>query len=155
MRIEQGSALHRVLVWCVGWLGAGLIRALGTTWRIERIGVDPMNAGPGRPPLVMTIWHQCLFAAAYGWRDQSIAIAVSLSRDGDWIDAVLSRLGFAESPRGSSSRGATGLLREMIRGARAGVPMGLLPDGPRGPAGVAKPGAVALARATGADLVPI
>jgi hypothetical protein len=82
-------------------------------------------------------------------------VAVSLSRDGDWIDAVLVRLGFAESPRGSSSRGATALLRELIRRTRAGEPIGILLDGPRGPAGVAKPGAVALARATGARLVPI
>ena len=103
----------------------------------------------------MTIWHGGLFVAAYGWRDRNIAIAVSLSRDGDWIDAVLARLGFAESPRGSSSRGATSLLRELIRRNRAGEPIGILLDGPRGPAGVAKPGVVALARATGAKLVPI
>jgi lysophospholipid acyltransferase (LPLAT)-like uncharacterized protein len=31
----------------------------------------------------------------------------------------------------------------------------MLPDGPRGPAGVAKPGIVALARVTGAQLVPV
>jgi lysophospholipid acyltransferase (LPLAT)-like uncharacterized protein len=31
----------------------------------------------------------------------------------------------------------------------------MLPDGPRGPAGVAKPGIVALARATGTELVPV
>jgi len=136
-----------------GWLVAGFLRALGSTWRIERIGEDPLGAGAG--PLVMTIWHGGLFAAAYGWRDRNIAIAVSLSRDGDWIDAVLARLGFAESPRGSSSRGATSLLRELIRRTRAGEPIGILLDGPRGPAGVAKPGAVALARATGARLVPI
>jgi lysophospholipid acyltransferase (LPLAT)-like uncharacterized protein len=155
MRIEQGSALHRFLVWLVGWLGAGFLRALGTTWRVERVGKDPLDAGPDRPPLVMTIWHSGLLAAAYCWRDRRIGVAVSLSRDGDWIDGVLSRLGFAESPRGSSSRGATALLRELIRRARAGEPMGILLDGPRGPAHVAKPGAVALARATGGDLVPI
>jgi len=155
VRIAQGSRLHGFLLWLVGWLGAGFLRALGTTWRVERIGVDPLDAGPDRPPLVMTIWHSGLLAAAYCWRDRRIGVAVSLSRDGDWIDSVLSRLGFAESPRGSSSRGATALLREMIRRTRAGEPIGILLDGPRGPAGVAKPGIIALARATGADLVPI
>jgi hypothetical protein len=147
-----GYRLTRALA---GWLVAGFLRALGSTWRLERSGEDPLAAGTGGGPLVMTIWHGGLFVAAYGWRDRDIAIAVSLSRDGDWIDAVLARLGFAESPRGSSSRGATSLLRELIRRARAREPIGILLDGPRGPAGVAKPGAVALARATGARLVPI
>src|SRR5262245_32254320 len=109
MRLAQGSRLHRVLVWVVGWLGAFFLRALGTTWRVERVGVDPLAAG-GAVPAVQVIWHGNLFAAAYGWRDRGIAVAVSLSRDGDWIDAVLVRLGFGASPRGSSSRGATGLL---------------------------------------------
>jgi lysophospholipid acyltransferase (LPLAT)-like uncharacterized protein len=35
------------------------------------------------------------------------------------------------------------------------VPVGFLPDGPRGPAGIAKPGVIALARASGAPLVPV
>jgi lysophospholipid acyltransferase (LPLAT)-like uncharacterized protein len=33
--------------------------------------------------------------------------------------------------------------------------VGFLPDGPRGPAGVAKPGVIGLARASGAPLVPV
>ena len=73
----------------------------------------------------------------------------------DLATAVLSFLGFAASPRGSSSRGATGLLRNLIRQARAGEPVGFLPDGPRGPAGTAKPGVIGLARAAGAPLVPV
>jgi len=151
---RRDSAYQRALRRGVGWLGAWFLRALGSTWRVERVGTDPMPAAPGAP-LVMTIWHAGMLAAAACWRDRRIAVAVSLSRDGDWIDSVLVRLGFAASPRGSSSRGATALLRELIRRARGGEPIAILLDGPRGPAGVAKPGAVALARATGARLVPI
>jgi hypothetical protein len=154
-RRRRDSTLDRVLRRLVGRLGAWFLRAIGTTWRVERSGEDPLARRDGDTPLVMGIWHGGLLAAAYCWRDRRIAVAVSLSRDGDWIDAVLVRLGFAASARGSSSRGATGLLRELIRRTRAGEPIAILVDGPRGPAGVAKPGAVALARATGARLVPI
>ena len=154
-RSRRDSTQGRLLRWLVGRLGAWFLRAIGTTWRVERCGEDPLARAAGDAPLVLTIWHGGLLAAAYCWRDRRIAVAVSLSRDGDWIDAVLVRLGFAESARGSSSRGATGLLRALIRRARAGEPIAVLLDGPRGPAGVAKPGAVALARATGARLVPI
>jgi hypothetical protein len=138
----------------VGGFGASFLRALGATWRVSRSGADPLAQRDGAP-LVLTIWHGNLLAAAACWRGSRVAVAVSLSRDGDWIDAVLVRLGFAPSARGSSSRGATGLLRELIRRARGGEPIAILLDGPRGPAGVAKPGAVALARATGATLVPV
>jgi len=155
MPSERDSTLQRFLLWLVGWAGALFLRAIGTTWRFARSGRDPMDAGPDRPPLVMVTWHQNLFAAAYGWRDRRLAVAVSRSRDGDLIDAVLSHLGFAESPRGSSSRGASTLLRELIRRTRAGEPIAILLDGPRGPAGVAKPGAVSLASSTGADLVAV
>jgi lysophospholipid acyltransferase (LPLAT)-like uncharacterized protein len=148
------SALHRVACFGVGLLGGWFLRALGATWRVTRGGADPMQASASAP-LVMAIWHGGLLPAAFCWRDRRIAVAVSRSRDGDRIDAVLSRLGFAPSARGSSSRGATALLRELIRRARRGEPMAVLLDGPRGPAGVAKPGAVALARATGARIVPI
>jgi len=152
MAHERNSTFHRATCWLGGVLGAALLRALGATWRIQIRGPDPF-AVPG--PLVCGTWHGGLLIAAVCWRNRGLAIPVSQSRDGDRIDAVLRRLGFAESARGSSSRGATALLRELIRRIHAGQAIGMLPDGPRGPSGVAKPGIVALARATGARVVPV
>ena len=149
---RRGSTFYRATRWLGGLFGAALLRALGATWRVELSGPDPFGA-PG--PLVLGAWHGGLLVAAVCWRDRGLVIPVSQSRDGDRIDAVLRRLGFAASARGSSSRGATALLRELIRRVRAGETIGMLPDGPRGPSGVAKPGIVALARATGARLVPV
>ena len=47
------------------------------------------------------------------------------------------------------------MLRQLIRRALAGEPVGFLPDGPRGPARAAKPGVIALAAASGVPLVPV
>jgi hypothetical protein len=152
MARRRDSIFYRATRRLGGALGAALLRALGVSWHIELAGPDPFaKAGP----LVCGVWHGGLFIAAVCWRDRGLVIPVSQSRDGDWIDAVLRRLGFAESARGSSSRGATALLRALIRRVRGGETIGMLPDGPRGPSGVAKPGIVALARATGARLVPV
>ena len=137
------------------WLGAlvaWLVRALGASWRLRVSGEDPFAAGT---PFVAAVWHRGLLVAAYAWRDRDVAVPVSLSRDGERVDRVLQGLGFGASPRGSSSRGATGLLREMVRRVRRGQVVGILPDGPRGPAGAAKPGVLALAGMTGVPLVPI
>ncbi len=152
MKLPRDSRRYGLWVAAAGWAGALFIRALGRTWRLSREGPDPFGTAG---PLVGAVWHRGLFVAAYAWRGRGVAVPVSRSRDGDLIDGVLRRLGFAESPRGSSSRGASGLLRALIRTARQGTVVAVLPDGPRGPAGQAKPGVVALARATGAALVPI
>jgi lysophospholipid acyltransferase (LPLAT)-like uncharacterized protein len=134
----------------LGALAALAIRALGATWRLESAG-----AVPARAPFVLVAWHQGVLVAAYALRDRGLWVPLSLSRDGELAERALRRLGFSRSPRGSSSRGASALLREMIRRVRAGESGGVLPDGPRGPAFEAKPGVLALASATGAQLVPV
>jgi lysophospholipid acyltransferase (LPLAT)-like uncharacterized protein len=152
VKLPRDSRRYRAWTALAGLAGAALIRCLGATWRISTEGPDPFQrAGP----LVGALWHQGLLVAAYRWRGRGVAVPVSQSRDGELIAAVLRRLGFAESPRGSSSRGASALLRSMIRASRAGSPVAVLPDGPRGPARTAKPGVLALASAAGAALVPV
>ncbi len=155
MRLQRGSWLYRTTRSLAGLLVAGLLRALALTWRVEIEGPNPFaepGSGQDDEPLVLVAWHRNLFVAMGIFRDLGILIPVSKSRDGDWVEAVLGRLGFGESPRGSSSDGASTLLRNLIRSTRAGHRVGMLPDGPRGPAGVAQPGVVALARITGARL---
>ncbi len=134
----------------LGTLAALAIRTLGATWRVERSG-----PAPERVPFVLVAWHRSLIVAAYAHRDRGLWVPLSLSRDGALAERALQRLGFARSPRGSSSRGGSVLLREMIRRVRAGESGGVLPDGPRGPAYALKPGVLALAAATGAQLVPV
>jgi lysophospholipid acyltransferase (LPLAT)-like uncharacterized protein len=152
VKLSRDSRRYRAWVACVGFAGALLIRGLGRSWRITTEGPDPFEQGE---PVLGALWHQGLLVAAYRWRGRGVAVPVSQSRDGELIDAVLQRLGFAESPRGSSSRGASALLRALVRLTRAGTVVAILPDGPRGPARSAKPGAVAVAAMTGAGLVPV
>jgi hypothetical protein len=133
-------------------LVAAVLRLLGLTWRLRFEGESPLV---GERPVIGALWHRGLLAAAWAFRSPRVAVPVSLSRDGDLTAAVLARLGFAPSPRGSSSRGAPGLLRAMIRAGRQGLSIGVLSDGPRGPARRAKPGILAVARATGLPIHPV
>jgi len=148
----RDSLRYRLRVASAGALGALLLRALGATWRVRTSGPDPFARGE---PVVGAMWHEGLLVAAWRWRGRDFAVPVSRSRDGDLIDAVLARLGFGPSPRGSSSRGAASLLRAMVRAIRDGRTVAVLVDGPRGPARRAKPGAVLVAHETGAALVPV
>ncbi len=151
LKTPRDTWQYRWRVAAIAALGSGLLRVLGWTWRIRHTGVAPFDRGP----FVAALWHQGLFCAAVIWRGRGISVPVSQSRDGDLIASVLARLGFAESPRGSSSRGASALLRSMIRIVRRGDIVAMLPDGPRGPAAQAKPGIVALASAAQVPLLPV
>jgi lysophospholipid acyltransferase (LPLAT)-like uncharacterized protein len=57
--------------------------------------------------------------------------------------------------RGSSSRGGGSALKEMVERLRQSRLAGHVVDGPKGPAGIVKAGAISLARATGAVIVPM
>ncbi|UCE85632.1 MAG: DUF374 domain-containing protein [Deltaproteobacteria bacterium] len=106
-------------------------------------GDDPLAAGR---QVVGATWHRGLLVMAHYFRDRDVVVMVSRSRDGDLIDGVLRRLGYAPSPRGSSSRGGSTGLRGQIQRVREGHFGGVLCDGPRGPARRLQPGVLVLAR---------
>jgi lysophospholipid acyltransferase (LPLAT)-like uncharacterized protein len=151
VRSNRDSRGYRWLVAFVGVLGAALLRLLGATWRVRREGPDPFQSGE---PFVGAIWHGGMLIASSVWRDRGLAVVVSRSRDGDLISAVLRRLGFAEGPRGSSTRGSTEALRGGVRSLEQGTVVAMLVDGPIGPREAFKPGAIAMAAAAGVPLVP-
>lgn len=137
----------------LGWLGAWSLRVLGSTWRISTEGALPARSDA--VPVVGAFWHRYMLIAAFVFRDTRFGVPVSRSRDGDLIAATLRRLGYAPSPRGSSSRGGATALRALVRMVRAGTSVSIQTDGPRGPARESKVGIVALARITGAPIVPM
>ena len=57
--------------------------------------------------------------------------------------------------RGPATCGAVGGCLRLVDAYRNGRSLAVLPDGPRGPRYIAKPGAVHLAKATGAPIYPL
>lgn len=135
-----------------GFLLALALRVLGATWRVRVVGDDPLAEGKVR---LGTAWHRDALMAAWFFRDRRLMAPVSLSDEGHLFDRALQHMGYAPSARGSSSRGAVGLMRQLLRGLRQGLTVAVLPDGPKGPPRVCKPGVVALAAAGGVPIVPV
>jgi lysophospholipid acyltransferase (LPLAT)-like uncharacterized protein len=70
-------------------------------------------------------------------------VLVTIGRDGDWASALLERLG-CHVVRGSSRLGGAAALKGLLDALRASNgPTAIVVDGPLGPAGEAKNGAVA------------
>lgn len=137
-------------------IASGLIRLWGRTWRVVESG--PPERRPRRQPrtqrLVYSTWHGKVFAHAYLYRDLDVCIGVSLHSDGEIGAQFSRRLGF-RSARGSSTRGGTRMLREMLDLAREGDgDLALTPDGPKGPLHRAKKGTLYLAARLGWPVIP-
>lgn len=138
-----------------GVLGMGTVAALFATTRLRRTGAEHFERfrREGRP-VVFVFWHGQLLPLVHYHRHERIVVLVSEHADGEYITRVIRRQGFGVV-RGSSTRGATRGLKGLIRAARAGRDLALTPDGPRGPARALKPGALAVAQATGLPVIPL
>ena len=132
----------------------GAIRLIGMTLRYQTEGWEHFEAiqAAGKVP-IYTFWHDRIFAGTYFFRDRGIVVMTSESKDGEYIARFIKRLGYG-AIRGSSTRGGSKALVEMIRAMRDGMPTAFTADGPRGPRYVAKPGPVFLAKKTGDPILP-
>ncbi|MFQ5511395.1 MAG: lysophospholipid acyltransferase family protein [Candidatus Krumholzibacteriia bacterium] len=138
-----------------GYLGAGLIRAWGSTWRIEFHGEHFREDACRHAPVhVYSFWHGRMLALSYSFREQGIQLLASEHRDGELMGQVVRSLGYGHV-RGSSTRGGARAIRELVARLRAGYHLGLTVDGPVGPPYVFKPGPIEIAKLSGAPLIPI
>jgi lysophospholipid acyltransferase (LPLAT)-like uncharacterized protein len=137
---------QRVMLATIPMVVAGFIRLLGATLRYEDHAASNVTPGDQIPaPTVFAFWHRSLLICAHRFRNKGIAILISRSFDGELIARTVERLGFI-AVRGSSSRGGAGGLRGMQQAYSEGHICAFTADGPRGPAMVAKPGPVQLAK---------
>lgn len=134
--------------------GAGSVALLRRTWRYRRPDVGEASPDVRLSNAVYALWHHALLPLAVLHARQGAAVLTSLHRDGEIIARILHRWGYL-AVRGSSSRGGSEGLREMIRAGRSGRPLAFTPDGPRGPARRCKPGVVLAAAETGLPVVPV
>ena len=150
----QASRWKRFEIAAVSTIGYRLVQALGATlkWRTEGFEHFDTIAAAGRQP-IMAFWHGRILPATYYFRRRGIVVITSENFDGEWIARIIERFGFGTA-RGSTSRGGLKALLQLTRDMAAGKAAGFTLDGPRGPARVAQPGAVWLAKATGNPVLP-
>lgn len=140
------------------WITYRLIRLYSLTFRlrVENEGpwIDHIQAG-GR--VLLCTWHQHFFSFIRYFRNYrkfGPSLMISQSSDGEIIAGVANLSGW-HTVRGSSSRNGTPALREMIQRLKnTGLAAHIL-DGPRGPAGIVKRGAIYLAIGADAAIVPL
>jgi lysophospholipid acyltransferase (LPLAT)-like uncharacterized protein len=138
----------------LGFILGLVARVWLSTLRVQVVA-DPSLARVADRPWVLAFFHGRLWPLLAWRRRGPTAVLVSWSRDGSILTQVLRLLGMSVV-RGSSSRGGARGLAAIVRVMkRDHVDSAFAVDGPRGPHGVVKPGAVLAARAAGGVLVPM
>lgn len=147
------------------WAASVVWKLLKLTLRRSRIGFEAVQSlVEADTRFILAFWHRRLvmMPLSYPFRrsnadgeKRGVAILSSDSKDGEISAAIWRHLGI-HAVRGTASHGggAQGLVK-MIQVVRKGWDLGITPDGPRGPRFELKPGVVAVARKTGAWIVPV
>ena len=150
----RASAAKRFEAKLIAMAGYRAIAALGSTLRWRTEGLEHLDAiaRSGRQP-VMAFWHGRILPATYFFRRRGIVVITSENFDGEWIARIIERFGYGTA-RGSTSRGGLKAMLRLKRDMERGRAAGFTLDGPRGPARVAQPGAVWLAKASGNPVLP-
>jgi lysophospholipid acyltransferase (LPLAT)-like uncharacterized protein len=149
--------------WFLATIIAAYMQLVRSTTRWETIGLEHVKpvwaSGKG---VVWCYWHSRLMGAHAIWPIdvQEVLMIISLSADGGFVTKATEMIG-RKVVRGSSTKagsahnkGALAAFRAMVAHAKAKGCVGITPDGPRGPRMRVQDGAVRVAKASGAVLVP-
>jgi len=138
-------------------LAALLLKILMGSCRLARVeGRERMEEAMARAGggAVFATWHQRMSYNFHHMGKLHPTVMISRSRDGEYAARLAHLLGF-RSVRGSSSRGGSEALKEIIQRMKNGEIGGMLADGPQGPARVAKWGTLIMSRDAGVPIIPV
>jgi lysophospholipid acyltransferase (LPLAT)-like uncharacterized protein len=135
-------------------LGIAALRLLASTCAVRFAEGDAGARWRAGTPFVFATWHSRVLLLPYLYRGRRLRVLTSRSRDGELVARLCTRMGL-EVVRGSSSRGGAEALRALARSLAEGMSVMVVPDGPRGPREIVKPGVVTLAALSGAAIVPV
>lgn len=146
---------RRFRVALISALGGFVLRLLGSTWRVRRVGGQAFDTMLARnEPFIVVFWHGEIVPVTWVHRRRGIAPLISRHADGEVIARIVEGLGY-RTVRGSTSRGGVRALLETAQLVNDGITVGFTPDGPRGPRHVFAPGALIVAQRTGRPIIAL
>jgi len=151
-RFLRSAALRRVACWVTHCY----IRFVYLTnrWSLEGGDWTRWLTLEGRT-FIVAFWHGRLLMMPFAWHGlASFHMLISAHRDGRIIAGAMTYFGIG-TIAGSTSRGGSSALREILKRLKEGGCVGITPDGPRGPPMTVSIGIVNIARLAGVPIVPV
>jgi lysophospholipid acyltransferase (LPLAT)-like uncharacterized protein len=132
-----------------------MARLLARSWRLEVVGERHVEQARGAGgSVIFAVWHAFMLVPLWHRRGQGVTLLVSAHEDAAYLARAAMKWGYSVV-RGSTTRGGASGFLGIVRVLSSGGEVAFTPDGPKGPARIAKPGAVAAAAQSGAAIVPI
>jgi len=138
-------------------LVALLIKLLMLSCRVVKVeGLEKYREtiSRSRGKAVCATWHQRMSYHFHYFGSRHVTMMISRSRDGEYAARTAACLGF-KNVRGSSTQGGSKALKELVQRIKEGEFVGMLADGPQGPARLAKMGSLVIARDAEVPLIPV
>jgi lysophospholipid acyltransferase (LPLAT)-like uncharacterized protein len=131
----------------LGFLAWFILRSLIATWKMRIFEPESMQDSlKKKESLILAHWHGDELALIYLFTKYPIATITSTSKDGEIMDLVVRWLG-GKTSRGSSTRGAVGALKGLLKIVKdEGCCSSFAVDGPKGPIYQVKPGVFEISR---------
>ena len=151
-RLLRSDALRRIAC----WITHCYIRFVYLTnrWSVEGGDWTRKLTREDRT-FIVAFWHGRLLMMPLAWHGLApFHMLISAHRDGRIIAGAMTYFGI-ETIAGSTSRGGSSALREILKRLKEGGCVGITPDGPRGPAMTVSIGIVNIARLAGVPIVPV
>ena len=146
---------RRIRVGVITALGGVVLRLLGSTWRVRRVGNESFDAlRAKKEPFIVIFWHGDIMPITWVHRGSGFAPLISRHADGEVIARIVEGLGY-RTVRGSTTRGGVRALLETAQYVNDGITVAFTPDGPRGPRHAFTPGAIIVAQRTGRPIVAL
>ncbi|MBT3359590.1 MAG: lysophospholipid acyltransferase family protein [Rhodospirillales bacterium] len=151
-RIVAIGAVQAVLC----WIGAMYVRLIckSTKWTVLGRNI-PEGFWATDQSFLLCYWHGRILMTPCCWNhDIPANYIVSRHRDGQIISRFARQFG-AKPIVGSTGRGGTAALMNIVQTLKDGESVGIAPDGPRGPLMRMSDGIIAMARHSGAPIIPL
>jgi hypothetical protein len=144
---------RRIGSWLTPRVAPAVLERLSRTWRTERLDERNYADALGHEGRLLVFWHGRMLVPLPAHRDLGMCVLVSPSADGELVDPLLRRFGYA-TIRGSTNKRPVRALREMLVELERGRTVVVTPDGPRGPRHAMNQGPAWMAKATGYPVLP-
>jgi len=128
-----------------------MIHVTGITSKVIWLGRDQPETQERN--YIISSWHSNAYFGIWILKNRDIGTLVSQSSDGELAARIIEHFGF-QSIRGSSSKGGTQALREMVKYGKGPNPPAFVPEGPRGPYHQIQPGIIMAAKMLSIPIVP-
>lgn len=138
----------------IGAFAWHLVSLICKTLRIEQRGSDDEFYRDEGKPMIYAIWHGRMVVPLFCRKNRGVSVLVSEHRDGELVTSTVIASGNM-AIRGSTTRGSTRALVQLVRLVRNGEKIAITPDGPRGPRWKLQPGIIYIAAKSGIPIVPI